>query len=87
MAATGKPARPQIYPALMPEKEGNTMTKKEKIIVSAYTGVLMCDFADMHEYIEQKLGRPVWTHELGDPAVWEQIKAATKEDFLSLCES
>ena len=29
------------------------MTKQEKVIVSAYTGVLMCDFADLHEYIEK----------------------------------
>ena len=40
------------------------MTKREKCVVSAYTGVLMCDFADLHQYIEQLLGRPVWTHEL-----------------------
>lgn len=30
------------------------MTKQEAIIVSAYTGFLMCDFGDMHEYIEKK---------------------------------
>ena len=35
------------------------MTKQEKVIVSAYTGVLMCDFSDMHEYIEKVMGRPV----------------------------
>lgn len=62
------------------------MTKEEKIIVSAYTGVLMCNFSDMHEYIEKKLGRPVWTHELADEKVWDEIHAATKADFLELCE-
>ena len=41
------------------------MTKQEKIVVSAYTGVLMCDFKDVHKYIEEKMGRPVFTHELG----------------------
>ena len=40
------------------------MTKWEKVVISAYTGVLMCDFDDLHKYIEDKLGRPVWTHEL-----------------------
>lgn len=40
------------------------MTYLERIIVSAYTGYLMCDFPDMHKYIEDKLGRPVWTHEM-----------------------
>lgn len=33
------------------------MTKHEKIVVSAYTGVLMCDFDDLHKYIQEKLGR------------------------------
>lgn len=62
------------------------MTKQEKIIVSAYTGVLMCDFSDMHEYIEKKLGRPVWTHELASKEVWDEIREATKSDFLKLCK-
>ena len=35
------------------------MTLKERVIVSAYTGVLMCSMSDMCEYIEEKLGRPV----------------------------
>lgn len=61
------------------------MTKEEKIIVSAYTGVLMCDFADLHEYIEKLLKRPVWTHELADHHVMEEIKAKSKPAFLKLC--
>lgn len=27
------------------------MTKWEKVVISAYTGVLMCDFDDLHKYI------------------------------------
>lgn len=61
------------------------MTKQERIIVSAYTGVLMCNFDDMHKYIGEKLGRPVFTHELGCDEVKKEIKAATKSDFLALC--
>ena len=61
------------------------MTKKEKLIVSAYTGVLMTDFGDLHEFIEEKLGRPIWTHELADKLVMEELKKAVKEDFLKLC--
>lgn len=41
------------------------MTKQEKIIVSAYTGYLMCNFSDLHEYVEKKFNRPVFTHEMG----------------------
>lgn len=61
------------------------MTKEERIIVSAYTGFLMCDFDDMHKYIEEKLGRPVWTHELADPKVLEEIREKIKPEFLALC--
>lgn len=61
------------------------MTRQEKIIVSAYTGVLMCDFSDMHKYIEEKIGRPVWTHEMASYNVQEEIKNAVKPDFLALC--
>lgn len=61
------------------------MTKEEKLIVSAYTGTLMTDFVDLHEFIEKKLGRPVWTHELANKLVVDEIKEAVKEDFLKLC--
>jgi len=61
------------------------ITKQEKVVVSAYTGVLMRDFSDVHKYIEEKLGRPVWTHEIVSYNVQEEIKRATKPDFLALC--
>lgn len=54
------------------------MTKKEKLIVSAYTGVLMCDYEDMHAYIEEKLGRPVCTHELAQLDIWDEIRRVTQ---------
>lgn len=63
------------------------MSEQERIIVSAYTGYLMCEFDKVHEYIEKKLGRPVWTHELACKETWEEIRKATKDDFLSLCRS
>ncbi len=63
------------------------MTKQEKIIVSAYTGTLMCDFSDVHEYIEKKLGRPVFTHEMADNLVLEEIHQKIKDDFIAICEN
>lgn len=63
------------------------MTEKEKIIVSAYTGYLMTDFSKVHEYIEKKLDRPVWTHELADKSVWEEIRKKSEDDFLDLCKN
>lgn len=61
------------------------MTLQERIIVSAYTGYLMCDFSKVHEYIEKTLGRPVWTHELADVRVKEEIRDKTRDAFLALC--
>lgn len=62
------------------------MTDRERAIVMAYTGVAMlvgdklCVFYD---YVSEKLGRPVMTHELYSQA--DMIKELVKEDFLGLC--
>ena len=63
------------------------MTDQERVIVSAYTGCLMCDFDMVHKYIEKILGRPIWTHELASPAIQSEIQEKSKADFLSLCGS
>ena len=60
------------------------MTKKEAAIISAYTGVLLGEFSDMHEYIEQILGRPVWTHQLANEDIHNEIKNKSRDDFISL---
>ena len=59
------------------------LTKEQAAIISAYTGVLCGSFTDMAEYVEKKLGRPVWTHEYS--TLSEQIRSVTREDFLSIC--
>ena len=61
------------------------MTKQEKIIVSAYTGVLMCNFEDVHEYIQKKFGRPVFIHELADKGIQKEVKEKSEEEFLEIC--
>lgn len=64
------------------------MTDHERAIITAYTGITMLagdKFQIFHKYIEDILGRPVFTHELADPAVWEEIKEKSKKDFLELC--
>ena len=54
------------------------MTKQERLIVSAYTGVFQI-------YVEQLLQRPVFTHELAMADVWQEIKEKSKPAFLALC--
>lgn len=61
-----------------------SLTKREAAIVAAFTGKLLGDFSDMHEYVEEIMGRPVWTHEMADKAVWEEISRRAKPDFVAL---
>lgn len=61
------------------------LTKEQALIITAYTGVMSCPFSDFHEFAEKKLGRPIWTHEMGSEEFWKEIKEAIKEDSLSIC--
>ena len=66
------------------------MTDREKAIVTAYTGITMLTgekFSIFHKYIQDILGRPIWTHELASEAVWNEIKEKSKPDFLELCKT
>lgn len=60
------------------------MTKREAAVVTAYTGILLGDFDKAHEYIEEILGRPVLSHELGNSDVWVEIKEAARADFVDI---
>lgn len=65
------------------------MNDRERAIVMAYTGYAMLTgykFDIFHQYIEEKLGRPVFTHELADENVVALIKEKAKEDFIELCK-
>ena len=62
------------------------MTDREKAIVMAYTGACMLTgdkFQIFHKYVEEIMGRPIWTHEMAQLA--DEIKEKSKADFMSLC--
>ena len=64
------------------------MTKRECAIVMAYTGYCMLSGDDLeifNKYAEEKMGRPLYTHEYYTLA--EEIQKRAKEDFLELCQS
>lgn len=63
------------------------MTKREAAIVSAYTRFLLGHFSDMHKYVEEIMGRPVWTHEMGSKDIAAEIRAKSESDFLALHDS
>ncbi len=60
------------------------LTRKQAAIIGAYTGVLSGPFSDMHEYIEHLIGRPVFTHEMGNEKLSQQIREKAKADFLNI---
>lgn len=56
------------------------MTKREGAVISAYTMILMFkDFSPVHEYIEEIIGRPVFTHEI--LSLETEIKEKSKAEF------
>lgn len=62
------------------------MTDREKAIVMAYTGACMLTgdkFQVFHKYVEEIMGRPVQTIEMGFIA--DEIKEKSKADFMKLC--
>lgn len=64
------------------------MTDKEKAIVMAFTGTCMLTgdkFSIFHKYIEDIIGRPVYSHEF--PYLAETIREKSRADFIALCES
>ena len=66
------------------------MDDREKAIVMAYTGVVMLigDKLDIfYQYIREKLGHCVMTHELAFPEVQAVITDAAKNDFIELANS
>lgn len=60
------------------------ITRAQAAIIGAYTGILCGPFEDMHEYIEQIMERPVFTHELANKELCEEIKERSKQDFLDI---
>lgn len=64
-----------------------SMTKREGAIISAFTGILIGKFTDLHGYVEEIMGRPVFTHEMGSEEMANQIKSKSKSDFIKIHES
>ena len=60
------------------------MTKREAAIISAYTGYMFGEFEDMHEYVQELLGRPIFSHEFGNAEFAEDLHERSKADFIAL---
>lgn len=54
----------------------------------AYTGYCMLtgnDIEVFYKYVEEKIGRPFFTHEL--LALEQEIKRTSEDDFIALCKN
>ena len=64
------------------------MTREEAILLTAYTGFLLTpDFAEVHKFCENTLGRPIWTHEFARPALQNEIQEKLRPQIMELVQS
>lgn len=63
------------------------MTKREAAVLSAFTGILIGEFGEMHKYIEQIMERPVFTHEMGSKDKMAEIKEKARPDFMEIMKN
>lgn len=64
------------------------MTLRERVIVEAYTGYCMTTGEDrnaFNKYVAGIMGRPIFTHELADENIQNEIHDKSKADFIKLC--
>lgn len=65
------------------------MTLEERVIVETYTGYCMTSGDErnaVYKYMEKLLGRPVYTHELAQESVMNELHEKSKADFIELCK-
>lgn len=54
------------------------------VVLSLYTGRLLCEFGDMHAFAEYLVGTPVWTHQFAHRPFVDEMKAALERQQPSL---
>ena len=65
------------------------MTDYERAVVMAHTGYTMLTGDKLkyfYEYVAEILGRKIYTHELADKHIQEEIHEKSKVDFILLCQ-
>ena len=65
------------------------MTDREKAIVEAYTGVCMLTGEKrsvFNKYVNEIMGRPIYTHEFAYEYIQKELKEKSKDDFIKLCK-
>lgn len=61
------------------------MDRRTSAVLSLHTGVLVGPWGALHAYAQELAGRPVWTHELADPALVDRLKDLGHAEFERIC--
>ena len=83
------PCKPEIfektYEAANEDSAVPRLTEEQAAIMMAFTGISCGPFELFHKYAQEKMGRPIWTHEFATEERMAEIKEASRDDFLSIC--
>lgn len=60
------------------------LTKEQAAIIGAFTGILVGNFSDMHQYIEKVMGRSVETMEMTGEGFCKELKEKVKPDLMKI---
>lgn len=61
------------------------LTREQAAVIGAFTGISCGPFSDVHKKIEDLLGRPVWTHEMADKELWQEVRRLVEQEFYDIC--
>ena len=56
------------------------------VVLSLYTGCLLCNFSDMHAFAEFLCGTSVWTHQFAHRPFVNEMSAALKKQIPALAD-
>ena len=61
------------------------MKREESLLISAYTGYMLCpQFSELHKYIEEVMGEPIFTHQLGSEEFNKVLRGKLQPRILEL---
>lgn len=69
----------------MSSEQQTYISKHDRLVISAYTGYLMADPDEVHRFIEETLGYPVFTHEFVKHKIVDEIQKKLKDEWMRIC--
>lgn len=62
------------------------ITNRDLAVMSAYTGYMFSSFNDLHEYAEEVMGQPIFSHEFANEEFMKQLHEKSNQEFLEIIE-